>query len=184
MAGNRNAYGELVRRYEAKVRGYCVSILGDFAEAEDAAQEVFVKAYQSLERFRGDSSFSTWLYRINANHCLDLLRKRKRQKSESWDALLEKEGDKIESLFSASPNVSEGESAELLAKLLEHLPEKSREVLILREVQGLSYQEMTVVLGCSLDAVKARLKRGRQELESGLRHFMKPEASNPVEANS
>lgn len=147
-------------------------MLSDGAEADDAAQEVFIKAFQSLERFRGDSSFATWIYRIAMNHCLNVLRQKKRRRTESWDALVEREGEKIEELFTGrTVKDDEGEYAELLSKLLEHLPEKSREMIVLREVQGLSYQELAGTLGCSLDAVKSRLKRARQELESRLRHF-------------
>ena len=173
MAGNRNAYTGIVRKYETRVRGYCSMMLSDPIQAEDAAQEVFIKAYQALGKFRGNASLSTWLYRIAANHCTDMLRKAARRKTESWDALLEKEGEKIEKLFATAPDASlPSEYSELLTKLLSHLPEKSREILILREIHGLSYQELAETLECSLDAVKARLKRTRQELESKFRHFL------------
>jgi len=174
QGGNRNAYAEIVRRYEAKVRGYCLSMLGDSFLAEDAAQEIFLKAYQSLEQFQWKSSFSTWLYRITSNHCTDLLRKKIRQKTESWDALVEKDGERIEALLALPPDRGQsGEYKELIAKLLAHLPEKSRQILMLREVQGLSYEELAQTLECTVDAVKARLKRTRQELDEKLRHFLK-----------
>ncbi len=172
MAGNRNAYSEIVRRYEEKVRGYCGAVLGS-ASAEDAAQEIFIKAYQALGQFRGNSSFSTWLYRISANHCTDLLRKMARQKTQSWEALLEKEGEKIESLFAYSPEVGSFEQNELITKLLSQISETARTILVLREVQGLSYQELAETLECSLDAVKARLKRARQEIQIKVRHLSK-----------
>ncbi len=171
MSGRRNDYAELVCKYQCKVRGYCLGMLKDASSADDAAQEVFVKAYQALVSFKGKSSFSTWLYRIAANHCLDVLRKAKRR-PESLEALLEKDGDKVESLFAVEPAVSDSGSADRVTALLACLSEKSREILILREMQELSYQEIAEVLGCSLDAVKARLKRARQELESGMRHLL------------
>jgi len=173
LSGNRNAYAEIVRRYEEQVRRYCVTLLSDPASGEDAAQEVFIKAYQALGKFRGNSSFSTWLYRIAANHCTDAIRKRARRKEESWEKLLEDQGDKIERLFTVSTNETlDREQSELVEKLFSQLPEKSREVLTLRELQGLSYQEIADALQCTLDAVKARLKRARQELELKLRHFL------------
>ncbi len=173
LAGNRNAYAELVRKYEARVRGYCLMTLSDSVSAEDAAQEVFIKAYQALGQFRGNASFSTWLYRITVNHCTDLLRRRARRKTESWEALLEKEGEKMEAFLTVSSDVESSERLELLTKLLSHLSEKSRAILVLREIHGLSYQELSEALACSMDAVKSRLKRARQEIETNLRHFLK-----------
>jgi len=174
LSGNQAAYTDIVRKYQARIRGYCIMALKDSALADDAAQEVFIKAYQALVRFQGKSSLSTWLYRIAVNHCTDMIRKRARQKTESWDALLEREGEKIENLFAeAKPEQSTEEHKELLTKLLAHLPEKSRQMLILREVEGLSYQELSQVLNCTQDAVKARLKRTRKELQMIVRHQIK-----------
>lgn len=173
LAGEREAFAVLVRKYEVRVRGYCVNTLRDVGLAEDAAQEIFLKAFQGLERFRGDSAFSSWLYRISVNHCRDLLRKSARRKTESWERLIEEEGDKIEALLTtsaASPPTSE--HAEVLHRVLALLPEACREVLLLREVQGLSYEELAAALGCSLDAVKGRLKRARQKVVERLRHLV------------
>lgn len=129
------------------------------ALAEDAAQEAFIKAYHSLDRFKGDSSFSTWLYRIAANHCKDLLRKRARQKTEPLEAVVQEMGERLE----------EGrENADLIERMLAAIPEDYRAVLILRETEGMSYQEIAQTLNISVDAVKARLKRARAEIA---RHF-------------
>lgn len=178
MAGNRDAYAELVRKHEVRVRTHCLLMLSNAAEAEDAAQEVFIKAYQALGSFHGKSSFSTWIYRIAANHCMDVLRKRQRRKTESWDALREREGEKADALLATSPDPEfPDETAEALAQILSGLPEKSREIIVLREVQGLTYEEMAGFLECTLDAVKSRLKRARQELELKFRHFSKPQPS-------
>ena len=173
LAGKRNAYAEIVRRYQERVRGHCLMMLSDAAAADDASQEVFIKAYQALASFRGNASFSTWIYRIAANHCLDVLRKIKRGKTESWEALLEKDGARIEALLAVSPEPKDAEeNREIVARLLSHFSEKSREILILREMHGLSYQELAEALGCSLDAVKSRLKRAREEMESKFRHLL------------
>lgn len=175
LGGNRNAYAEIVRKYETRVRGYCLSMLSDPTLAEDAAQEIFIKAYQGLDHYHAKSSFSTWLYRITANHCLDILRKRLRRKTESWEALLEKEGDRIEALFSTPPDAGNAtDRAELITQLLSCLPEKSRTLLVLREMHGLTYREIADTLKCSVDSVKARLKRARREIESNLRHLFNP----------
>jgi RNA polymerase sigma-70 factor (ECF subfamily) len=148
-------------------------MLGDPILADDAAQDVFVKVYHSLSKFRGDAAFSTWLHRIASNHCLDLLRQKKRQKTESWDALVEKEGEAIERLLAAPPETGATlENADLVRRALACLTPDYREILVLRETQGFSYEELTKILDCSLDAVKARLARARHQLEEKLRHFL------------
>lgn len=153
--------------------GYCLSMLSNHTEAEEAAQDVFVKAYQALERFKGNSSFSTWLYRITANHCLDMLRKRNRRRTVSWEGLVEQEGEQIHRLFATShTGESETENRELIDKILSTLPQDYRTILTLREADGLEYQEISEVLGCSLDAVKGRLARARKQLQENLRHFL------------
>jgi RNA polymerase sigma-70 factor (ECF subfamily) len=162
-----------VRKYQGKILKYCISMLTNTAEAEDAAQEIFIKAYQSLNQFRGASSFSTWLYRIAYNHCRDILRKISRHHTESWEALAEREGDKLERLLSVPhDSIMALEDCELIIRVLSHLPSDYRTVLVLREIEGLSYQEIAETLNCSLDAVKARLRRARQNFEEKLRHFL------------
>lgn len=175
LQGDQDAYAPLVRKYQSRILQLCGAMLTP-TEAEDAAQEVFVKAYHALARFKGDSSFYTWIYRIASNHCLDLGRKKSRSRTESWDALIEKEGDRIQELL-ASPDrdIENRDDAELVQKILSFLPDTSRLVLVLREMQGLSYEEMATQLNCSLDAIKGRLKRARQEFKEKLRHFIKSE---------
>ncbi len=173
--GESEAFAELVRRHHAAVLGLCVSVLRDRAAADDAAQEVFIKAYESLDAFRGDAAFSTWLHRIAYNRCLDILRRENRRRAESWEALLEKEGDSIHRLLAApsAPGPSD-EDAELARRVLDQLEAGPRLILTLREVQGYTYRELAETLGCSIDAVKARLRRARRGLEEKLRHLLAP----------
>ncbi|MCX5789053.1 MAG: sigma-70 family RNA polymerase sigma factor [Elusimicrobia bacterium] len=159
QAGRRSAFEALVRRHHVRIIQLCGSLLGNQAEAEDAAQEVFLKAYVSLTRFEGDAAFGTWLHRIAVNHCLDLLRKRARRKTDSLDELVEREGRAIE-------------AADLAARLLATLPEEQRVAITLRETQGLNYEEIAKVMDCTVDSVKGRLKRARETLEKSLRHFL------------
>jgi len=133
-----------------------------------------------LKAFRGDASFSTWLYRLTANTCFDVLRKKSREKSESWDALVDRAGDQALGLLSAEdPPLDAPRSEESAAAhaALASLPAPYRAALTLRELQGLSYAEMAQTLGCSLDAVKARLRRARAELQEEARHLMRQPAS-------
>lgn len=173
--GNTNAYASLVRKYQEKILRLSVSLLYNRTAAEDASQEIFIKAYRSLSEFKGESSFSTWIYRIASNHCMDILRKESRRRSESWESLLEREGEKIHDLFASTPNAQSAlENRDLVDKILQEIPEKQRMILVLREVQGLTYEEIAQVEGSSVDAVKSRLKRARENLRDKLRHFLRP----------
>ena len=172
--GDTEAYAALIRRYHPKVYQLCYGMLGAADRAEDAAQESFIKAFKRLSQFRGESAFSTWLYRLTSNHCLDLLRAKTRHRTESWDQLLETQGERAEALM-RDPERPEGPSDELrdtVKILLAELKPEYRVIITLREYQGLSYQEMADVLHTSLDSVKARLKRARQQLGEKLRHVV------------
>ncbi len=174
-AGHTEAYGDFIREYHKKVLGYCLSMLSNRTDAEEAVQDIFVKAYNSLGRFKGNSAFSTWLYRITANHCLDILRKKNRRKTVSLDALIEEEGSRIEGLFASNRVESSAlENRDLADKILSTLPSDYRTILTLREANSLEYQEIAAILGCSLDAVKGRLARARKHLQGNLRHFLEP----------
>ena len=164
LSGDTDAFAGLVRKYQAPIRRFCIGVLGDGALADDAAQEAFLKAYLALKTFRGDSTFGTWLYRIAANQCRDLLRRQGRRRLVSLEAMSEEtSGDNPVLVDPRSNEAPASDHADATLQLLKRLPEKSREVLVLREVQGLSYEEISCALGCSLDAVKARLRRARQE---------------------
>jgi RNA polymerase sigma-70 factor, ECF subfamily len=175
LSGRVEAYEEIVRGYQQKVLGLCLSFLKNSTEAEDAAQEIFIKAYQSLPSFRGLSLFSTWLYRIAANHCKDLLRKRSREKTESLEALMDRMGDSVERMLQSPPEGPRAgaEYSELIEGILCRLSPQDRTILTLREAEGLSYQEISETLQCSVEAVRSRLRRARQTLEERLRHFSK-----------
>jgi RNA polymerase sigma-70 factor (ECF subfamily) len=175
LNGDRDAYAAIVRRYQDRVFRLCYSLLNDSHEAEDAAQEIFVKAFESLARFRGGSAFFTWLYRVASNHCLDLLRRRARNRKESWEELVEKHGETVERLLARKPAADEAGSRELVERVLASLSPEHRLILTLREMEGLNYEELGIALHCSLDAVKGRLKRAREDFREKMRHFMKPE---------
>jgi RNA polymerase sigma-70 factor, ECF subfamily len=171
-SGNSDSFAELVRRYQVKVISLCASLLPPHMLPADAAQDIFVKAYNALDSFRGEASFSTWLYRVAANHCRDLLRKNMREHAESLDSLLEREGDRASRLFQNPPDtLRTTEDKIFIEKMLVSIPAQYREVLILRESQGLNYHEISIVLDCSVDAVKSRLRRARKELLEKARHF-------------
>jgi RNA polymerase sigma-70 factor (ECF subfamily) len=160
--GDREAFANLIREHHPRVILLCRSMLADAAEAEDAAQEIFIKVFQRLDRFDGRSRFSTWLHRLAANHCLDRLRKRARESSRPLEGL----------------DVSDRESGTRASDarhdaglLLACLSDEQRTAIILRELQGFSYEEIRDATGWSLDSVKARLRRAREKLTEKMRHF-------------
>jgi RNA polymerase sigma-70 factor (ECF subfamily) len=171
LSGETNAFAPLVRRHQDHVYGLCLSLMKNPSDAEDAAQDIFLKTYQRLKEFRFESSFSTWLFRVAYHHCLDLLKARSRRPTESLDAIIESRGE-----FAA--DTAEGTDPSLWAdqarQALDGLRPEDRLVLTLREVQGLTYEEMMESLQISLDAVKSRLRRARESLRTSARHFFSP----------
>ena len=176
LSGRRDDYAELVRRHHARVLGLCASMLDGTAQAEDAAQEVFLKAYDCLKNFRGDSSFPTWLYRVASNHCLDILRSEARRKTQSWEALVEREGPRLQRLLvDPSDEIRAAEDADLVRAVFSRLPADYRLILTLREMEGLEYKELMAALDCSMDSVKAKLQRARRMFREICGHILPQE---------
>lgn len=169
--GDGDAFAALVRRHAPRVRALCAAALHDSEEAEDAAQETFLKAHRALSRFAGEASFGTWLHRIAVNHCLDLLRAAGRRRSESLDALLDADSSALGRAPSESSSAQGLEDRDTVGRLLARLNPDQRLALILREAEGMSYEDIAQAMSCSLDSVKARLKRARAELIKMARHF-------------
>lgn len=165
--GDLEAFELLVRRYESKVYTIAYRFLGNHADASDLAQETFLRLYQALPGFRGESSFMTWLYRVTANACRDEIRRRHKHQLVSLDA-----GDGtggIQNVHHAGGCILSPEEAverkefnEVVQQCLNNLSEEHRLVLVMREIQGMSYEEIASVLQCSLGTVKSRLSRARQ----------------------
>lgn len=165
--GDLDAFEELVKRYEGKVYTVAYRFMGNHADASDLAQDAFIRAYQALPSFRGDASFATWLYRIVSNVCRDEIRKQQRHKKVSLDEVMLQPGGNP-SLMAAE--MSPEESAEtneiqyMVQKQLNSLSGDHRLILVMREIQGLSYEEIASSLDCTLGTVKSRLNRARQTL--------------------
>lgn len=168
LGGDANAFETLVLEYEKNVYNIALRMTGSSEDAADMTQEAFIKAYNSLQSFRGDSKFSVWLYRIVSNVCLDFLRSKNRRPTVS----LSVEDDDGED---AQLDVAdESQSPELLLdrKLtrdsvrrgLDSLPPDYRQILLLREIQGLSYDEIAQALSLEVGTVKSRIFRARKRL--------------------
>jgi len=170
--GDLDAFDQLVRRYEGKVYGLAYRFMGNHADASDLAQETFLRIYQALARFRGDSSFATWLYRIAANACRDELRKRQRRRSVSMDEMVDVSPANVPVAgddYSPEEVVQRDEVQRQVQDCLNELSEDHRLILLMREMQGMSYEEIAGVLGCSLGTVKSRISRARNALKERMR---------------
>lgn len=168
LAGDTNAFEELVLEYEKKVYNVALRLLGDREDAQDMTQEAFIKAFNSLESFRGDSKFSVWISRIVSNLCLDLLRSKNRRPTVSL-SVEDDDGAQVEMDIadkSLSPDVllEKRMTQQSLRDGLKALPDEYRAILLLREVQGLSYDEISKALDIEPGTVKSRIYRGRKKL--------------------
>ena len=168
--GDVSAFEELVRRYEKCVLALTNRMCRNPEDAAEAAQEAFISAWQGLKFFRGDSSFSTWLYRLASNACVDLLRKEGRHRATAGPSLNDEEV-LLEIQDEAPSPHALAEQAELKEQIeagLASLPEEYREVLILREIHQQSYDEISEILSLDLGTVKSRINRGRKRLRKFL----------------
>ena len=170
---DKEAFEELVRRHQARVFAVAGGILRNKEDVEDIAQQVFLKAYFSLKRFDQRAAFSTWLYKITVNECWDLLRKRKVRPLLYEADLSEEQARKYgasEERAEQAQDVSERlEKRQELERLLDCLEERDRTMLVLKEVQGFSVEEIAEILGINGNTVKVRLFRARQRITERMR---------------
>jgi RNA polymerase sigma-70 factor, ECF subfamily len=176
--GDISAYDELVRKYDRQIFRIAQHITQNREDAEDVMQDAFLKAYEKLDQFQGNSKFYTWLVRIAVNESLMRLRKRRTGKMVSIDEDIETdEGSVPRDLADWAPdpeqNYTQSELAEILRKTIQGLPPGFRIVFVLRDVEGLSTEETAETLGLSVPAVKSRLLRARLQLRERLSRYFK-----------
>lgn len=168
LDGDTNAYEYLVKAYEKNVYNLALRMVGNSEDAYDMSQEAFIKAYNSLHSFRGDSKFSVWLYRIVSNVCLDYLRSRNRKATVSLsvenDDGEEVELDIADEASSPQALLDRSLTRDAVRRGLQELPPDHREILLLREIQGLSYEEIADTLDLEVGTVKSRIFRARKKL--------------------
>ena len=180
--GDQSAFEQLVKLYEKRVLALTTRMCKNPADAEEAAQEAFLSAWQGLPFFRGESSFSTWLYRLASNACVDLLRREGRRQSAAGPSLNDEEVQ-LEVPDTAPSPQEQAERSELRQQIeagLQALTPDHRQVLLLREMHQLSYDEIAQTLDVDVGTVKSRINRGRKQLRNFLLrsgNFSPPPAS-------
>lgn len=175
------AFDEIVERYQHKIYGYVKRLVGNETDAEDITQEVFLKALNSLHRFREESSLQTWLFRIATNLCRDAHRRRQREKG--WLSLWRQTDEQSETeegsivdppddRFNPEKLLLREELGAILSEAMEQLPLAMREVLILHDVEQMPYEEIAQALGVPLGTVKSRLFHARARLRESLASYV------------
>jgi RNA polymerase sigma-70 factor, ECF subfamily len=172
----RGAFDLLVLKYQHKVIKLVARLLRDPAEAEDVAQEAFVKAYRALGSFRGDSAFYTWLYRIAVNTARNAIAARQRRPLDYEAELTESEQNNVNSRLKHDDTPEATALSEEIRvtvnRAIEELPEDLRTAIVLREVEGLSYEEIAAAMDCPVGTVRSRIFRAREAIDRALKPLL------------
>jgi RNA polymerase sigma-70 factor (ECF subfamily) len=178
--GDKLAFDRLVVKHKDRLFNLCYRLLGDYEEANDSAQETFIKVYRSLKKFRFESAFSTWLYRIAVNTCKNKLKSsafRQKMKMVPLDnsnpANLNSPGREIQDeSLSPSSALEKKQRMRVIQEAINALSPEQKEVVTLRDIEGFSYEEVAEITGFNVGTVKSRLARARQDLRKKLRSVM------------
>jgi len=168
--GDVEAFEKLIEGCQKKVFNIAFRMLGNFDDASELSQEVFLKAYKSIKNFKGDSLFNTWIYKVTTNACLDEIRKRKNKKVVSLDEDIEIGGNEMKRQIkddSPGPELTaeDNELKRAVKDSINMLSEEYRTVIVLRDIQGFSYEEISGIIKCPEGTVKSRINRARQALK-------------------
>lgn len=179
IAGDQRAYGLLVLKYQRRVQRLVGRMVRDVDLVEDITQETFIRAYRALHQFRGDAQFYTWLYRIAVNTAKKALLELKRDRTISESFFVRDDEDETslrqnepttddtpESVFAAK------EIAEVVNSAMEQLPEELRQAVVLREIEGLSYEEISLAMSCPIGTVRSRIFRAREAISAKVKPLL------------
>jgi len=176
--GDKRAFDLLVVKYQRKLARLLSQFIHDAAEVEDVTQETFIKAYRSLSSFRGDSAFYTWLYRIGINTAKNFLVAQKRRASTTTNEFdIEaaenfEEGNQLRELNTPENELMSKQIAQTVHQALQALPEELRSAITLREIEGLSYEEIASIMSCPTGTVRSRIFRAREAIADKLQSVM------------
>ena len=176
--GDLAAYDELVRRYQERIYATIYHMTSNHEDANDLAQEAFIKAFQALKSFKGGSSFYTWVYRIAVNKTINFLKQRKNRTAMSLNDLdfnAEHDPDLVALVSDKTPRRDAGltELQEKLNEAMQKLSEPHRLVVTLHDVQGMSHEEIAKIMDCNIGTVRSRLFYARQQLQGALADYLK-----------
>lgn len=177
-SGDEAAFGEIMNRYRSPITNYLYRFLNDYEEAVDLAQETFVRVYFAIDRYHTQFAFSTYIYRIATNLAISEIRRRKRRRLMSLTGLFQAEDDtqvefqppdkrKLQDV-----ELVEDERSQVIARAIAALPEKYRVPVILRDIEGRSYDEIAEIMQLGLGTTKSRINRGRGLLKEKLQHYL------------
>lgn len=174
--GDKAAFDLLVRKYQHKIGGLISRYIADWSECQDVAQETFIRAYRALANFRGDSQFYTWLYKIAVNTAKNhLVAQKRRPPSEdidAGDAVQYQSGDRLRNTDTPEHELLRQEIERTVTDTVDQLPEELRTAISLREVDGLSYEEIAEVMDCPIGTVRSRIFRAREAIDVKLRPLL------------
>ncbi|MFC5301107.1 RNA polymerase sigma factor RpoE [Azospira restricta] len=175
--GDKHAFELLVQKYQRKLTRLLSRFIRDPAEVEDVAQEAFIKAYRALPSFRGESAFYTWLYRIGTNTAKNFLvaQGRRAPTSTSYDseeAETFDDGDQLRDINTPESVLHSKQIGETVNAAMEALPEELRTAIVLREIEGLSYEEISKIMDCPIGTVRSRIFRAREAVAAKLRPLL------------
>ena len=174
--GDISAFEALVERYERRIYAVAFRMLADQEDARDAAQDAFLRVFRALPGFQGESKFSTWIYRIVSNLCVDKLRKRRDEAAFSLDAPFADDDGPGDGVIAELPDTAIGVAAEaenaefreLVHRAVSMLPDAHRAIIVMRDIEDLSYPEIAEILGCPPGTVKSRINRARAKLREAM----------------
>ena len=168
IAGDSSAFERLIEPLEGRIYAVALRMCGNRDDAQDCMQESMIRIYRALSSFKGQSSFSTWIYRITMNTCLDELRRRKARRSTSLDTLLDSGWSPTDETDTPERHAIQSEQRRTLERAIAELPEDMRAAVVLRDIQGLAYDEIASALNVNVGTVKSRISRGRERLREKL----------------
>ena len=171
--GDPEAFNQLMEQHERRMYAVALRMCANREDAQDCLQEAMLRVYRAIGNFKGESSFSTWVYRITMNTCLDELRRKKNKQSASLDDLLDEGWAPADERTSPEKHAVRAETARILHQTIRELPEDMRAAVVLRDIQGYAYEEIAKILDINVGTIKSRISRGREKLREKLRE--KPE---------
>jgi len=167
--GDPSAFNRLMEVHERRMYAVALRMCGNREDAQDCLQEAMLRIYRSISGFKGQSSFGTWVYRITMNTCLDELRRKKNKQNTSLDGLLDTGWSPQDESASPEKHAVQSETRRVLHQAIQDLPEDMRSAIVLRDIHGLSYEEIAQALDINVGTIKSRISRGRDKLREKLK---------------